>query len=427
MRLIGALDYAGAATCEFLVDLDRGTSAFLEINARLQVEHPVTEMVTGIDIVREQLRIAGGEGLSFAQDDVEISGHAIEVRINAERPGGRLRRRRPGTIDRWAAPVGSDVRVDTACFPGWTVPPYYDSLLAKLIARGPTATTRCGAPDHALRHLRVEGVDDDRRLRPRRARAPRRRRRRVHTRWLEEEFLPGWTATRRRRPDGRIEFIDQSLRDGQQSLWGMRMRAGHILPVADAIDTAGYRVVDLTGSSIFEVMVRFRQEDPWRGLDAIRAALPADRRCARGRATTASSAWASRPDSIVELWVQTLAKHGIGSLWIFDCLHDVDKMLAGREDRPRRRRQPSPQLNFSESPVHTDEYYADDHRAHGRAAAPRRRSSSATRPACWGPERARQWIRLMQDARRTACRWRCTSTTAPRWRRSTTSSGWRRA
>jgi len=72
----------------------------------------------------------------------------------------------------------------------------------------------------------------------------------------------------------RIEYIDQSLRDGQQSLWGMRMHAGHILPIADAVDSAGYRVVDLTGSSLFEVLIRFRQEDPWRGLDAVRTAMP---------------------------------------------------------------------------------------------------------------------------------------------------------
>ena len=154
-----------------------------------------------------------------------------------------------------------------------------------------------------------------------------------------------------------IEFVDQSLRDGQQSLWGMRLRAGHVLPIADAIDSAGYRVVDLTGSSPFEVQVRYNREDPWKGLDLVRAALPN----IVLRAGTRSN-WVVgmgiTPDSIIELWIRTLAKHGIQSLWIFDCLHDTAKML----DVARKARDaglaPSPQVNFSLSPVHTDEYYA---------------------------------------------------------------------
>ncbi len=192
VRLIAELDYTGAATCEFLVDTERGTYAFLEINARLQVEHPVTEMVTGIDIVREQLRIAGGAPLSFAQEDVELLGHAIEVRINAERPeSGFLPS--PGRIERWAAPVGADVRVDTACFPGWTVAPYYDSLLAKVIARGADRARALTRIDHALRHLRVEGVPTTAGFALDVLEHPDVVAGRVHTKWLEEEFLPGWT------------------------------------------------------------------------------------------------------------------------------------------------------------------------------------------------------------------------------------------
>jgi acetyl-CoA carboxylase biotin carboxylase subunit len=192
-KLIGALDYHGAATCEFLVDADRGTHGFLEINARLQVEHPVTEMVTGLDVVREQLRIAGGEGLSFEQDDVEVRGHAIEVRINAESPErGFLPS--PGQVTRWAAPVGSDVRVDTACFPGWTVAPYYDSLLAKVIARGGDRAAALQRTRHALAHLRVEGVATTAGFARDVLAHPDVAAGRTHTRWLEEEFLPSWTA-----------------------------------------------------------------------------------------------------------------------------------------------------------------------------------------------------------------------------------------
>jgi acetyl-CoA carboxylase biotin carboxylase subunit len=192
-RLIGALDYRGAATCEFLVDADRNTHGFLEINARLQVEHPVTEMVTGRDVVREQLRIAGGEGISFTQEEVELGGHAIEVRINAETPErGFLPS--PGTLVRWAAPVATDVRVDTACFPGWTITPHYDSLLGKVIARGDDRAAALERTRQALSHLRVEGVATTTGFALDILAHPDVVAGRVHTRWLEEEFLPGWTA-----------------------------------------------------------------------------------------------------------------------------------------------------------------------------------------------------------------------------------------
>jgi acetyl-CoA carboxylase, biotin carboxylase subunit len=190
--LIGALDYAGAATCEFLVDAERGTSSFLEINARLQVEHPVSELVTGIDIVREQLRIAGGAPLSFTQEDVTITGHAIEARINAEAPESGFRPT-PGRIDVWVAPQGADVRVDTACFPGWTVAPYYDSLLAKVIARGDDREQAIMTLQHALGHLRVEGVSTTAGFIKDVLAHPDVHEGSAHTRWLEDTFLPTWT------------------------------------------------------------------------------------------------------------------------------------------------------------------------------------------------------------------------------------------
>ena len=190
-RLIGALRYSGAATCEFLVDPQRGSCGFLEINARLQVEHPVTEMVTGVDVVREQLRIAGGQGISLKQDELTISGHAVEVRVNAESPErGFLPS--PGRIERWAAPVSSDVRVDTACFPGWTITPHYDSLLAKLIARGDDREQALAHARHALAHLRVEGVATTAPFARDVLADPDVIAGRVHTLWLEEEFLPRW-------------------------------------------------------------------------------------------------------------------------------------------------------------------------------------------------------------------------------------------
>jgi acetyl-CoA carboxylase biotin carboxylase subunit len=194
-RLIGALRYSGAATCEFLVDPQRGSCGFLEINARLQVEHPVTEMVTGVDVVREQLRIAGGRGISLTQDELTVSGHAVEVRVNAESPErGFLPS--PGRIERWAAPVSSDVRVDTACFPGWTITPHYDSLLAKLIARGDDREQALAHARHALAHLRIEGVETTAPFALDVLADPDVVAGRVHTLWLEEEFLPRWQVHR---------------------------------------------------------------------------------------------------------------------------------------------------------------------------------------------------------------------------------------
>ncbi|HEV7534309.1 MAG TPA: biotin carboxylase N-terminal domain-containing protein, partial [Acidimicrobiia bacterium] len=200
VRLIGAVGYEGAATCEFLVDAERaalrgddpGAPAygFLEINARLQVEHPVTEMVTGLDLVREQLRIAAGLPLSFRQADVAVTGHAIEVRVNAESPDEGFRPC-PGRLERWAAPVGHDVRVDTACYPGWVIPPHYDSLLAKVIVRGDDRQAALARMRHALDHLRVEGVPTTAPF----ARAlldhPAVVAGAVHTTWLEDTFPAG--------------------------------------------------------------------------------------------------------------------------------------------------------------------------------------------------------------------------------------------
>jgi oxaloacetate decarboxylase alpha subunit len=192
----------------------------------------------------------------------------------------------------------------------------------------------------------------------------------------------------------RIEFIDQSLRDGQQSLWGMRIRAGHVLPVAEAIDSAGYRVVDLTGSSPFEVQVRFNVEDPWAGLDAVRAAFPRTPLRA-GTRSNGVVGMGITPDAIVELWVRTLAKHGIRSFWIFDCLHDVDKMLHVAAIARDAGMAPSPQVNFSLSPVHTDEHYAKIIRRFAQSDVPAT-IILGDEAGVLHPERARTWIRLMR-------------------------------
>jgi acetyl-CoA carboxylase biotin carboxylase subunit len=190
--LIGSLGYHGAATCEFLVDQERGEWSFLEVNARLQVEHPVSEMVTGIDVVREQLRVAAGDALSVSQDDVRVDGHAIEARVNAEDAEHGFMPS-PGRLEQWAVPVATHVRVDTACFPGWTVVPYYDSILAKLIAWGPDRPTAIATLARALAHLRTHGVKTTANLTRDVLAHPDVAAGAIHTRWLEDEFLPTWT------------------------------------------------------------------------------------------------------------------------------------------------------------------------------------------------------------------------------------------
>ncbi|MGZ4507053.1 MAG: acetyl-CoA carboxylase biotin carboxylase subunit [Blastococcus sp.] len=157
LKLCAHLGYRGLGTVELLVDRERGTFYFLEMNARIQVEHPVTEMVTGLDLVAEQLAVAEGLPLRLRQDDVVVTGHAVECRINAEDWTAGFRPS-PGRIDRVLLPVGEGIRVDTHVQGGTVVPPYYDSLLAKLIVHGTDRTDALDRARAALELLRIEGV-----------------------------------------------------------------------------------------------------------------------------------------------------------------------------------------------------------------------------------------------------------------------------
>ncbi len=140
-----SIDYEGAGTVEFLVDKS-GAFYFMEMNTRIQVEHPVTEMVTGIDLIAEQLRIAGGEPISVRQDQIQVNGHAIECRINAEDPSHNFRPT-PGKITGWLPPGGPGVRIDSHVYTGYEIPPFYDSLIGKVIVWGVDR-------DHAIRRMR---------------------------------------------------------------------------------------------------------------------------------------------------------------------------------------------------------------------------------------------------------------------------------
>ena len=156
MRLVKAANYYSAGTCEFLVDKNN-KFYFIEVNARIQVEHPVTELVTGIDLIKEQIRIAAGEKLGYSQKDITLRGAAIEVRINAEDPHNDFRPS-PGTITKWHPPGGPGVRLDTHVVPGYRVPPNYDSMIAKLLVHRPTRQEAMATMRRALREFTVEGI-----------------------------------------------------------------------------------------------------------------------------------------------------------------------------------------------------------------------------------------------------------------------------
>jgi acetyl-CoA carboxylase biotin carboxylase subunit len=155
-RAAHAIGYSGAGTVEFLVDRE-GHFYFMEMNTRIQVEHPVTEMVTGVDLVKQQILAAAGEKLAFTQGDVEFKGHALECRINAEDPRHDFRPA-PGRITAFVPPGGPGVRVDTHVYTGYSVPPYYDSLLAKVIAWGTDRTEAIARMRRALLEFEIHGV-----------------------------------------------------------------------------------------------------------------------------------------------------------------------------------------------------------------------------------------------------------------------------
>ena len=152
---VAKINYIGAGTIEFLYE--KGEFYFIEMNTRLQVEHPVTEGIFGVDLVREQIRVASGLPLSFEQDDLEINGHAIEVRINAERLPNFAPC--PGKVTAYHAPGGLGVRMDSALYTGYSIPPYYDSLIGKLIVHGRDRTEALARLERALSELIVDGVE----------------------------------------------------------------------------------------------------------------------------------------------------------------------------------------------------------------------------------------------------------------------------
>jgi acetyl-CoA carboxylase biotin carboxylase subunit len=195
---IEKLGYVGAGTLEFLYQ--DGEFYFIEMNTRLQVEHPVSEMITGIDIVREQIRVATGEPLSFAQDDIRFRGHAIECRITAENPDTFAPA--PGRVSDYHTPGGLGVRVDSALYSGYEVPPYYDSMVAKLIVHGATREECLMRLRRSLEEFVIEGIDTTLGLHLRLIEAPDFANGTYDTHWLEK-FVANRAKEKTPQGDGR--------------------------------------------------------------------------------------------------------------------------------------------------------------------------------------------------------------------------------
>jgi acetyl-CoA carboxylase biotin carboxylase subunit len=191
LALARGVGYFSAGTVEFVYDADADRFYFLEMNTRIQVEHPVTEMITGIDLVREQLRIAAGERLSIDQRTLAIRGHAIECRINAEDPLSAFRPT-PGRITRWRPPIGDGLRLDTHCEEGVLIPPFYDSMVAKMIAHGTDREQARARLVAALARFEIDGIATTIALDRAVLEHPAFANSSVTTRWLETEFLPHW-------------------------------------------------------------------------------------------------------------------------------------------------------------------------------------------------------------------------------------------
>lgn len=187
--LAASVNYRNAGTAEFLFDVARQEFYFIEVNARIQVEHPVSEMISGFDLVQEQIRIAGGASLSVSQEQIKLSGHAIECRINAE-DTSRGFLPSPGRITRWNAPSGEGIRLDSHMSEGAMIPPFYDSMVGKLIAHGKDRAEAIARLSAALEEFVVEGVPTTIGLHRQIVAHPDFIENRIHTRWLEQVLLP---------------------------------------------------------------------------------------------------------------------------------------------------------------------------------------------------------------------------------------------
>ena len=198
VALAKGINYNSAGTVEFLVDMDRNQFYFMEVNTRIQVEHPVTEEITGVDLVREQIRLAFGNTLSLKQSDIQFRGHAIECRITAEDARNDFMPT-PGRITRFAVPSGDHVRVDTHCYQGYVITPYYDSLIGKLIATGDDRNHALANLKAALAEFQIEGVRSNIPFLQYLIDRPEFATGKINVKWIETSVLPGFLRSEEHR------------------------------------------------------------------------------------------------------------------------------------------------------------------------------------------------------------------------------------
>ncbi len=189
VALTSSIGYNSAGTVEFLVDKDRDEFLFMEVNTRIQVEHPVSEEITGIDLVKNQIQIAFGAPLSLNQEDVKFKGHAIECRITAEDAKDDFFPS-PGDIEKFVVPYGNNIRVDTHCYQGYTISPYYDSLIAKLITTGDTREEALANMKAALSDFKIEGIETNIPFLQFIIEQPEFIEGDIHIKWIENKVLP---------------------------------------------------------------------------------------------------------------------------------------------------------------------------------------------------------------------------------------------
>jgi acetyl-CoA carboxylase biotin carboxylase subunit len=189
VKLARSINYNSAGTVEFLVDKDRNQFYFMEVNTRIQVEHPVTEMVTGVDLVKEQIRLAFGHPLSMNQSDVKFTGHAIECRVTAEDSKNDFMPT-PGTITNFVVPYGKNIRVDTHCYKGYRISPFYDSLMAKVIATGDNRDAALENLKSALSNFDIAGVETNIPFLQFMINQPEFAQGNIHVKWIENTVMP---------------------------------------------------------------------------------------------------------------------------------------------------------------------------------------------------------------------------------------------
>jgi acetyl-CoA carboxylase, biotin carboxylase subunit len=193
LRLVAEVRYVNAGTVEFLYDSDRQEFFFMEMNTRIQVEHPISEEISGLNLVREQIRIAAGEELAMSQADIVFKGHAIECRINAESPANGFRPS-PGRITHWKSPSNGNIRLDTHCYEGYLVPPFYDSMLGKLIVWGPNRASAIQRMRKALDDFEASGIATNIEFHRFVLDHPDYIAGHINTRWLESVLLPAFQS-----------------------------------------------------------------------------------------------------------------------------------------------------------------------------------------------------------------------------------------